>query len=92
MKPVRLDDLPLFADDKSLGAAVLGPERAGEFHAFATLLERNGFPKIDLRWGGRYVPAVKAWFDHDYGLIPNKPQASNGIERPDAWNRRRTGT
>jgi hypothetical protein len=44
-RPATWDALPLFADDKAIGTALLGPERAGEFKGQATLLERRGFPK-----------------------------------------------
>lgn len=67
-KNLTLTDLPLFATDEQLGEAILGYARRKEFRALATLRERDGMPKIDPVWGGRYVPAVKAYFDADYGL------------------------
>jgi hypothetical protein len=47
---------------------VLGWDRRREFTGLAQLHERDGLPKITLVWGGRYVPAVKAFFDSEYGL------------------------
>lgn len=79
------DALPLFADDKAIGAALLGPDRAGEFKGQAALLEPKGFPTIDARFGGRYVPAVKAYFDLEYGLSEDKPQRPGGPEDPTKW-------
>lgn len=90
---IRWDDLPLFADDAVIGAAVLGPVRAGEWRGHAALLERVGLPKIDPRFGGRYTPAVKAFFDNEYGLGAPRPMQPGGIERPEAWtNRTRTAS
>lgn len=82
-----LDALPLFASDAEIGAALLGPERAREWGQIAPLLERDGLPKVDPMFGGRYVPAVKAYFDHDYGLAPQAPLAPSGQENPAGWNR-----
>lgn len=84
--------LPWFADDAALGRALLG-DRASEFTAIATLEEARGFPKIDPMWGGRYVPAVKAYLDRAYGIAapaaPAVPLTPDGVENLAAWNRRR---
>jgi hypothetical protein len=85
-----LDHIPLFADDKALGAALLGPKRACEWSAIASLLESRGLPKIDALTGGRYVPAVRAFFDHMYGLDRNgTPLAPDGTEDFQTWRNRR---
>jgi hypothetical protein len=85
---VQWDKLPLFADETAIGAAVLGPKRACEWKALAALYERQGLPKIDEVMGGRYVPAVKAFFDRAYGLDASLvPAAPDGIERPEAWKK-----
>jgi hypothetical protein len=87
-----LDQIPLFADDKALGAAVLGPRRACEWPAIASLLESRGLPKIDALTGGRYVPAVRAFFDHMYGLGRNgTPLAADGTEDFQTWRNQRRG-
>jgi hypothetical protein len=88
--PIKWDKLPLFADEPSIGAAVLGPGRAAEWKALAAVYERQGLPKIDEVMGGRYVPAVKAFFDRVYGLDGTAslvPAAPDGIERPEAWKK-----
>lgn len=85
---IKWDDLPLFASDAEIGTAVLGPVRAGEFHGMATLLERFGFPKIDPRAGARYTPAVKRYWDAEYGLVDGKPKNPGGVERPETWTRK----
>jgi hypothetical protein len=74
------DTLPLFASDEELGEALLGRDRRSEFHGLAMLHEPDGMPKIDPVWGGRYVPAVKAFFDAHNGLSPAVPFVPNGVE------------
>lgn len=84
-RDVPIEQLPLFASDREIGAALLGFERACEWKALAPLYERKGFPKIDPIMGGRYVPAIKAFFDNQYGLGSIIPTASDGTDRPDTW-------
>lgn len=86
-KHIQWDDLPLFASEDAIGSALLGQARAGEFHERATLLEGDGFPKIDNRWGGRYTPAIRRWFDLEYGLVDASLRQPSGVERPEAWTR-----
>jgi hypothetical protein len=82
-----LSTLPLFASDDVLGAALLGPDRVAEFRQMVPLLEPRGFPKIDQLMGGRYVPAVRAFFDHQYGLDRDTapPLAPDGTEDFEGW-------
>ncbi|MGJ4908874.1 hypothetical protein [Bradyrhizobium sp. HKCCYLS2033] len=75
-----LAELPLFATDEELGQAVLGWERRKQFQPLAELHERSGFPKVHPVWGGRYVPAVKHFLDHMYGLVERIPLAPPGKE------------
>jgi hypothetical protein len=88
-----LDQLPLFADDPSIGVALFGPDRAGEWSQIASLLEARGLPKIDALMGGRYVPALRAFFDHLYGLDRSMgkapPLAPDGVEDFEAWKKNR---
>ncbi|WP_439406405.1 hypothetical protein ACNJX9_34030 [Bradyrhizobium sp. DASA03076] len=67
-RQVTLEDLPLFASEMDVSVALMGPGRYSEFRAIVPLLERRGFPKIDGLMGGRYTPAVRAFFDLEYGL------------------------
>jgi hypothetical protein len=85
MKRTPLDELPLFADDNAIGQALLGVARASEWQNLVPIYERRGFPRFDQVMQGRYVPAVRAFFDREYGIgaTPIKPQ---GVERPDTWN------
>jgi hypothetical protein len=88
-RTINFNDLPLFADDQTIGTALLGAQRAKEWSAVAPLYEREGLPKIDRLMGGRYVPAVKAFFDRLYGLVGLSPTAPGGVENPDVWKNRR---
>lgn len=84
-----LDALPLYADDLAIGAAVLGFKRACEWRDMAPLLEMRGLPKIDPLHGGRYTPAVKAFYDKDNGLSEVAVLKPDGVEDLGAWSRKR---
>ena len=81
--------LPLFADDSAIGNALLGPRRSREWREIAALLESRGLPKMDPLMGGRYVPAIKAFFDREYGIAGTPPTAPDGVEDLGAWKRKR---
>lgn len=85
--PLRLEDLPLFAPDDDIALAVCG-KNAAQWPSIAPLLEREGLPTIDPLFGGRYVPAVKAWLDAKNGL-GEKPGTADGPEDWDKWGRKR---
>lgn len=55
-----------------------------EWRAVAILLERDGFPRVDPIMGGRYWPAVIAWFNNRYGITSVGPPAVDGTENLDA--------
>jgi hypothetical protein len=61
-------ELPLFATDDELGVALLGRARSAIWRKLASRFEHEGLPRNDPHMGGRYVPAVKAFFDRQYGL------------------------
>jgi hypothetical protein len=84
----NLKSLPLFATDDMLGAALLGFARAQEWRQIVPLLEGRGLPRIDALMGGRYVPAVRHFFDHLYGLDHRDggaPLAPDGVEDFSKW-------
>lgn len=84
----RFDELPMFAADDAIAAAFMGPGKTSEWKQIAALLEGRGLPKIDVMMGGRYVPAVRAFFDKEYGLIEQAPRrAPSGVENLGAWKR-----
>jgi len=90
-KATSVELLPLFATDDVIGAALLGPGRVQEWQQIAPLLEQRGLPKVDHLMGGRYVPAVVAFFDHLYGLDRggDVPFAPDGREDFDGWKQKR---
>jgi hypothetical protein len=79
--------LPWFATDDAIASALLGPERVAEFKQLVPLLEARGLPKVDQLMGGRYLPAVRAFFDHQYGLdrVGDPPLAPDGVEDFGKW-------
>ena len=74
------ETLPAFATDEEIGEVVLGRDRKREFRGLAELHEPAGMPKIDPAWGGRYVPAVRAYLDSRHGLALAAPLAPKGTE------------
>jgi hypothetical protein len=86
-----LENLPLFATDDVLGAALLGADRVQEWRQIVSLLETRGLPKIDKLMGGRYVPAVVAYFDHQYALDRgcHPPLAPDGAEDFEKWKKQK---
>ena len=83
---------PWFATEDQIGTALLGANRLDEWLQIAPLLEARGLPKIDQLMGGRYMPAVRAFFDRLYGLdhsAANLPLAPDGVEDFGSWKRRK---
>jgi hypothetical protein len=62
------DRLPLFANEEAISGALMGPGKTAEWRQIAPLLERRGLPTVDGLLGGRYTPALKAFFDREYGI------------------------
>jgi hypothetical protein len=67
-QPLTIENLPMFAPDEAIATALMGPGKTAEWRQIAALLEGRGLPKIDTLMGGRYVPAVKRFFDDEYKL------------------------
>lgn len=88
--PRTIDDLPLFSSDEAIAAVLMGPGKTAQWRQIAALLEGRGLPKIDALMGGRYVPAVKAFFDSEYKLTDGPPLAApDGPEELGACTPRR---
>ena len=87
----RSESLPLFAAETVIGTMLLGPGREQEWRQIAPLLEARGLPKVDEMMGGRYVPAVRAFFDHLYGLDRggDAPLAPDGVEHFETWKQKK---
>jgi hypothetical protein len=43
-------------------------QEPSDWQAKAPVLERHGLPRVDPIMGGRYWPAVHAWWNRRYGL------------------------
>ena len=87
---MSLDALPIFATDAELAVALLGKGRAKAWADLVPLYERKGLPKIDPLTGGRYVPAVRRFFDEQNGVSSAPPlRAPDGIEEPGKFSERK---
>lgn len=89
-----LAELPIYADDLAIGAAVLGRDRASEWTQLAPLLEGKGLPTIDPLHGARYVPDVARFYGVERPdairniASPTTVPANRGVEHPEAvWKR-----
>jgi hypothetical protein len=60
-----------------------------EWASKAPLLEREGLPPIDPLMGGRFWPAVRAFWLRRYGLSAVEASAPDGEEDLDALRSRR---
>jgi hypothetical protein len=91
-----LDKLPLFAREEQISAAILGPGKYVEWQQIVPLLERRGFPIVDGLHGGRYTPAVKAFYDQQYlsddGRTPSAPHQPAKIGSYSGRQKARPGT
>ncbi|KQT77277.1 hypothetical protein ASG51_22515 [Methylobacterium sp. Leaf465] len=68
---LTLNQLPLFADDRDVARAVVGPDQEKIRHWLASVpsLEMSGLPKRHTVYG-RYVPAVRLFYERQYGIGP----------------------
>ncbi len=55
-----------------------------EWASKAIILERDGLPRIDPVMGGRYWPAVQAYWNRRYCLSSIEPSQPDGEENLDA--------
>lgn len=81
---LTFDDLPLFAADKDIAEAVVGPDEEDKraWCASVASLEACGFPAPAKLYGKRYVPAVRAFYDRQYGPVGRAPTDSPGQQEP----------
>ena len=54
-----------------------------EWRAKAPILERDGLPRIDPMMGGRFWPAVEAYWHRRYALATVEPSQPDGGEKLD---------
>lgn len=56
----------------------------GEWRAKAAILERHGLPRVNSLMGGRYWPAIRAFWDRRYGISNVGASQPDGGENLDA--------
>jgi hypothetical protein len=78
----RAEPSCLFPSDEEIALVLFGGDkaRAKLFEQTVAAEERRGFPRKHPSYGARYWPAVKAYFDHEWGLIAEPPFSSTGDE------------
>jgi hypothetical protein len=59
-------------------------QNLSDWKAKATVLERDGLPRVDPIMGGRYWPAVIAWWNRRYGLSNVEVSQPDGEENLNA--------
>lgn len=92
-----IDRMPLYPDEAAVAAAVMGPKRARDWPEKARYLEdKHGLPRVDELMGGRFWPAVVAFFRERHGMsvdgrpgpisktirvVPYKPDGKENYKR-----------
>lgn len=89
---LTFDDLPLFAADRDIAEAVVGPDEDDKRAWCSSVgsLEACGFPLPTKLYGKRYTPAVRAFYDRQYGPVGRPPADSGAREEPAEWTGRRS--
>ncbi|MDF2813079.1 MAG: hypothetical protein K0S56_4110 [Microvirga sp.] len=85
------EDLPLFATDLEIGAAVVGGAKADHWAKVTVKgLERQaGFPRFDEVHQGRYTPGVRKFYEHLHGAPAGQlPMAQETPEDHGSWTSR----
>lgn len=88
-RPVKLDDLPMFASDRQIAEAIVGKEAAERWmkERLPTLTTRAGFPPVDPVHGGRAVPLVKLFYANYLQLPADGRGAPDGRGQEGEWKR-----
>ncbi|WP_457811291.1 hypothetical protein [Sinorhizobium meliloti] len=86
-----LSQLPLFATDQQLAAAIVGKDRASMWvKAVIPQLEKKGFPRMDPLHDGRPVPLVRKFYEGYFGITAGFAAAApDGKENLGMWKSRR---
>jgi hypothetical protein len=77
------------SDERNAGLFPCEEERRlsqapADWRAKAAILERHGLPAVDPIMGGRYWPAVQAFWNRRYGLCSIEASNQDGTENLDA--------
>ncbi len=78
----RIRDGGLFPSEAEIARRL--SQTLQEWTAKSRVLERDGLPRIDPLMGGRYWPAVRAYFQARHGLTDAQLLAPDGPEDLDA--------
>jgi hypothetical protein len=106
---MTLDQIPLYPDEAAIAVAVLGSKRAREWPRIAQHLEdKHGLPPVDAEMGGRFWPAVVAYFRIRHGMhvdglpppransrvrvVPFGPDGKDNFDDPPRPGKRRART
>jgi hypothetical protein len=90
--PIKLDDLPLFADDMTIAEAIVGKSAAPRWvkERLPTLSQKPGFPQVDDFHGGRPVKLVILFYDRYLKLTNHGgSKAVDGPEDEGVWEKSR---
>lgn len=89
-----MNRLPLYPSEAEIAREVLGPGRVAEWKGLVQVLEREGFPPIQPRFGGRFWPSCVHWFRVKNGLGSVEPIgfAEDGEETCPEPKKRRQGS
>jgi hypothetical protein len=79
---VHSADAGLFPTEEEVARRLSQDPKA--WRAKATVLERDGLPRVHPIMGGRYWPAVVAFWNRQYGLMSGGPVVLDGQENFDA--------
>jgi hypothetical protein len=77
----------LYPDEKELGRVLLG-ERAARWPEVAKVEEKAGLPRVSLQYGGRYWPAVKAFYDRRHRLLERQSEIHDDEREKENWDAR----
>jgi hypothetical protein len=72
----------LFPSDEEIARVLFGNDKARIklFEETVAAEERRGLPRKHPTYGARYWPAVKAYFDFEWGLVAEPPFAATTDE------------
>jgi hypothetical protein len=71
----------LYVTEAELARRILGGTGTKRWSNIVSILEREGLPQIDPLMGGRFWPAVRAFFERRHGLrLEQVPSSADGQE------------
>lgn len=81
----RLEPSCLYPDETELALLLLGEKRAHLWPAIAKVEEKAGLPRVSAQYGGRYWPAVKAFYDRRHRLLEQQSQDNDDEREKENW-------